>query len=117
MRMPDVQLLSGEDVVVVRRSVGYDENMDKVESEEREDVGNVLVAPGSTVDVQDSSRPDGAKAAFTLGFPKWYGKSLRGCGVVVRGREYRVIGDPQPNSEVNCPTPWWYTAQVEDVDG
>lgn len=106
-------------------SVTYDEHMEEVETWEREEVQNVLVAPGSTSDVEESARPDGTRAVFTLGFPKTFSKSLRGCRVVVRcpegGNEgehtYSVIGDPQPNTLENCPTKWWYTAEVEAVDG
>lgn len=110
-------LLHGENVTVLTPSTGYDEHGDEVMAWEREGVENVLVAPGSTADVEDSTRPHGTRAVFTLGFPKGFDKRLRGCRVVVRGREYAVIGDPQPNTLANCPTAWWYTAEVEDVDG
>ena len=116
-RMPDVQLLAGEDVVVLTPSRTYDEHNEPVVGWGRSEVSNVLVAPGSTSDVEDVARPDGTRAAFTLGFPKTFSKPLRGCRVEVRGRAYAVIGDPQPNTEANCPTRWWYTAHVEDVDG
>lgn len=118
MRMPDLpQLITGEAVTVLRPSVSYDEHMEAVETLEREDVENVVVAPGSTSDVEDSTRPHGTRAVFTLCFPKSYSKRLRGCHVVVRGSEYAVIGDPQPSTLENCPTPWWLTAEVEAVDG
>lgn len=110
-------LLHGEAVTVLTPSVAYDEHMEEVETWEREEVQNVLVAPGSTSDVEESARPDGTRAVFTLGFPKTFSKSLRGCRVEVRGTAYSVIGDPQPNSAANCPTAWWYTAEVEAVDG
>lgn len=110
-------LLHGEPVTVLTPSTTYDEHGDEVMTWDREVVGNVLVAPGSTADVEDSTRPHGTRAVFTLGFPKVFDKRLRGCRVEVRGREYAVIGDPQPNTLANCPTQWWYTAEVEDVDG
>lgn len=125
LRMPDVQLLTGETVVVLTPTVGYDEHSEKVEGWDRLEVGNVLVAPGSTSDVEDSTRLDGTRAVFTLGFPKTFSAPLRGCRVVVRPVEgdpepehtYAVIGDPKPNCAANCPTRWWYTAQVEAVNG
>ena len=125
-KMPELpQLLSGETVAVLTQSVAYDEHMEAVEKWEREDVDNVLVAPGSTASVEDTARPYGTRAVFTLGFPKTFSKRLRGCRVIVRcpdgGDEnehtYSVIGDPQPNNAENCPTQWWYTAEVEAVDG
>lgn len=118
-------LLHGETVTVLTRAVTYDEHMEAVETWEREDVDNVLVAPGSTASVEDTARPYGTKAVFTLGFPRTYGKPLRGCRIIVRcpsgedetGHTYSVVGDPQPNNADNCPTAWWYTAEVERVDG
>ena len=118
-------MLHGEPVTVLTPSTAYDEHGDEVTTWEREGVENVLVAPGSTADVEDSTRPHGTRAVFTLGFPKGFDKRLRGCRVVVRcpdgGDEkdhtYSVIGDPHPNTLANCPTQWWYTAEVEDVDG
>ena len=117
MMMPDVRLLSGETVTLLTPTDGHDEHMDEVRAWVREDVADVLVAPGSTSDVLDSSRPDGTRVAYTLGFPKTFSASLRGCHVIVRGVEHAVIGDPQPNNAANCPTPWWYTAEVEAVHG
>lgn len=118
LKLPPLpQLLHGETVTVIRVTTGYDEHMDVVETEERETVDNVLVAPGSTAAVEDSTRPYGTRAVYTLGFPKTYNAPLRGCRVEVRGGTYGVIGDPQPNSAENCPTAWWYTAEVEAVDG
>ena len=117
-KMPELpQLLSGETVAVLTQSVAYDEHMEAVESWKREEVGNVLVAPGATSDVLDSTRPDGTRVAFTLGFPKTFTASLRGCRVVVRGIECAVVGDPQPYTAGNVPGAWNYTAEVEAVDG
>lgn len=118
-------LLHGETVTVLRRTVEYDDHNEPVETFEREDVDNVLVAPGSTASVEDTARPYGTRAVFTLGFPKTFSKRLRGCRVIVRCPEdgdegehtYSVIGDPQPNNAGNCPTAWWYTAEVERIDG
>ena len=115
--IPALRLISGETVTVRTPSVSYDEHMEAVETWEEQEVDDVVVAPGSTSDVTDTTRPWGTRAAYTLGFPKTFSSSLRGCRVVVRGIEYAVIGDPQPNAMGNCPTAWWYTAQVEAVDG
>lgn len=116
--MPDLpQMLAGESVVVRRPSLDYDEHMEEVSTWEEEAVQNVVVAPGSTSDVTDATRPHGTRATWSLAFPKPYDRPLRGCRVVVRGHEHAVIGDPQPNPMENCPTPWWYVVEVEDVDG
>lgn len=117
-------LLRGETVVVLTPSASYDEHMEEVETWGRTVVENVLVAPGSTSDVDGSTRPHGTRASLTLGFPRGFSAPLRGCRVVVRpeGGEgdsrstYAVIGDPKPCGD-GCPTAWRYTVEVEAIDG
>lgn len=108
-------LLRGRSVEVIRVTVSYVDG-ERVESTERETVQNVLVCPGATADSVANARPDADRVAYTLAFPKGYDKPLRSCRVVIGGREYRVIGDPQPCRE-NCPTAWWERVEVERVDG
>ena len=115
--LPDFGLIAGEAVTVRTPTIGYDEHMEVVESWSARPVENVVVTPGATSDVLDSTRPDGTRVAFTLGFPKTFTASLRGCRVLVRGIECAVIGDPQPYAADNTPGPWNYTAEVERVDG
>ena len=115
--LPDLGLIAGETVTVRTPTVGYDEHMEVVESWSARPVENVVVTPGTTSDVLDSTRPDGTRVAFTLGFPKTFTASLRGCRCVVRGIECAVIGDPQLYTADNVPGAWNYTAEVERVDG
>lgn len=115
--LPDLGLIAGEAVTVRTPTVGYDDHMEEVTTWEEATVQNVVVTPGATSDVLDSTRPDGTRVAFTLGFPKIFTASLRGCHVLVRGIECAVIGDPQPYTAGNVPGAWNYTAEVERVDG
>lgn len=115
--LPDLGLISGENVTVRTPTIGYDEHMEEVPSWSARLVENVVVTPGATSDVTDSTRPDGTRVAFTLGFPKTFTAPLRGCHCVVRGIECEVIGDPQPYTPGNVPGPWNYTAEVARVDG
>lgn len=108
-------LLRGQSVEVVRVKVSYVDG-ERVESTERETVQNVLVCPGATADSAANARPDSDRVAYTLAFQKGYDKPLRNCRAVIGGREYRVMGDPQPCRE-NCPTRWWLRVEVERVDG
>lgn len=108
-------LLRGQSVEVIRVKVSYVDG-ERVESTERETVQNVLVCPGATADSAANARPDADRVVYTLAFPNGYDKPLRNCRVVIHGREYRVMGDPQPCRE-NCPTRWWMRTQVERVDG
>ena len=79
-------------------------------------MSGVLLAPGATADL-DASRPEGVRVAYTVHFPKGYGKSLRGCSVVIENHKYRVIGDPKPYMGDGVPGPWDMAAEVEAVDG
>lgn len=117
MRMPEIQLLTGEKVTVKTPVYTEDEHNELSVTWVSADVENVVVAPGSSSDVEDSTRPYGTRAVFSLAFPKTFGASLRGCRVSVRGTDYSVIGDPHPNTMDNSPTSWHYTCEVEDVDG
>ena len=121
MEIPNIQIIQGESVTVRTPAYTYDEHMNEREEWSEQVVDNVVVAPtttsGTSGDVSDTVRPHGTKAILNLGFPKTFDASLRGCHVIVRGREYAVVGDPQPNTAANCPTPWWLSARVEAVDG
>lgn len=108
-------LLRGQSVEVVRVKASYVDG-ERVESTERETVSDVLICPGATADSAANARPDADRVAYTLAFPKDYGKTLRNCRVAIGGREFAVIGDPQPCRE-NCPTRWWLRVEVERVDG
>lgn len=111
-------MLSGRTVTVTRYENGYDDERDPIKVPTSERVENVLVAPGATSDIAETTRPDGTKVAFTLAFPKPYAASLRGCDVAIDGEDgvYKVIGDPRPVRD-NCPTAWWLTAEVEASNG
>ena len=115
--LPDFGLIAGEAVIVRTPTIGYDEHMEEAVTWDEATVANVVVTPGATSDVLDSTRPDGTRVAFTLGFPKTFTASLRGCHVLVRGIECAVIGDPQPYAADNTPGPWNYTAEMARVDG
>ena len=101
-----------------------------------EEVGNVVVQRGSCAEL-DATRPEGVRVAYTLHFPKGWSGDLRGA-VVALGTApaatpaatgtaatattwspqwYRVIGDPRPYMDENCPTPWHMPVEVEAVDG
>lgn len=117
IKFPDLPpLLDGESVTVFRPSTSYDDHMNEVAEWVHEDVHGVLVAPGQTSGLSDGMRPHGARASLSLAFPTTFSATLRGCRVAVRGREYAVVGDPQPRP-ANCPTDWDLVTEVEAVDG
>lgn len=83
----------------------------------REKVSNVLVAPGTTKNM-DETRPHGVIADLTIHFPKTYTASLRGCSVELPKPwegTYRIIGDPMPY--MRSPGPWNRPVEVTSHDG
>ena len=43
--------------------------------------------------------------------------STRGCRIMRGGREFSVVGDPQPPTAGNVPGPWDRTVETEACDG
>ena len=112
-------MIVGESVTVLsRQKTGVDALNSPVYGWVSEgDVENVLVAPGSTSDVDGSIRPDGVEVVFTLHWPKADVRSLKGKRVKVRGESFAVIGDPQPFTDANTPGVWNRPVQAGKVDG
>lgn len=113
-------MVSGTIVTVSRpTATGTDSYGNPVMHWTDETVDNVLVSPGATADLE-ASRPQGVSVAFTLQFPKGYDSSLEGCTVTLPdpwGGVYRVVGDPRPYMDANCPTPWHLSVEVEAAHG
>lgn len=80
-------------------------------------VENVLVAPSSTTNVIDTTRPNGANVVYQLYFPKGFDLPLMNKKIKVRNEVFRVIGDPKPYPVENTPTPWFMEVEVEHVEG
>lgn len=81
----------------------------------REVVENVLVDSPNPQDME-AARETGATLVLTLRFPRYYSASLRGCSVELPAPysdTYRVVGDPKPLLDANCPTPWHMDVNVE----
>lgn len=84
-----------------------------------ETVPDVLIAPGSTSDL-DASRPNGVEVAYTLHFPKDYAETLEGCSVALPAPysgTYRVIGNPSAYMNANTPGKWNRPVEVEAAHG
>lgn len=114
-------MITGISVVILRPTEdGTDRLGNPVKGEpERQTVGNVLVSPGATSDME-AARPDGTVVAYTLHFPKTYTGSLRNCEVELPAPwegTYRVIGDPREYIDANTPTNWHMPVEVEDANG
>lgn len=113
-----MQLISGCAVEVLRRKPdAVDAHGNEVPGEwVSEHVANVLPQPGATSDLE-ASRPNGVTVSMTFHFPKTYTASLRDCLIRYGGREFSVIGDPQPYVEANCPGDWNRAVECGVCDG
>lgn len=112
-----MSLIKGETVTVTRTRTKLDELGEPVASaSESEVVDGVVVAPGSTADL-DATRPEGVRIAYTLCFPKSYAGGLKDAEVTVRGEIYKVVGDPKRYTAEDTPGPWDLTCEVTRTDG
>lgn len=113
------RLLEGVDVVVIRHvPTGRADAMgDEVATEEAETVSDVLVAPQSSADADDATRPNGDVDAIRLHFPKSYAKPLAGCDIEVGGLRYRVQGDPRGYLPHLTPGRWNRPVTARRVEG
>ena len=77
-------MLKGETVTIYTPTFSYDEAKDEVAEYTPTVVGNVLFGRPTTEQYDEAMRLYGVRAQYTLGIPKAYTASLRGC-YVVRG--------------------------------
>lgn len=115
-------MISGTTVSVSYRTrSGTDRFGNPTWAEASETVGNVLIAPGATADLE-ASRPEGVTVAYTLHFPKGYDRDLTGCTVSLPAPwanedGYRVVGEPRPYMDANTPGAWHMAVEVERAHG
>lgn len=112
-------MFKGESVVLLTPTISYDENKDEVQTWAETPIDNVLFGRPSTEQLEEVMRLYSVEINYTLGIPKTYQESLRGCQVrrLRDGLTYRIMGDPQPIPIENCPTPWNREAAAVIVDG
>ena len=116
-------MLRGESVKVYAPTVTYDANTrDEAVTWTATEVDNVLWGQPTTEQVDEAMRLHGIHAQYTLGVPKSFTGSMRGC-YVTRDRDgtdppkYWVVGDPMPLPPEICPTDWNREAVVGRSDG
>ena len=116
-------MLKGETVTIYTPAFSYDEAKDEVAEYTPTVVGNVLFGRPTTDQYDEAMRLYGVRAQYTLGIPKAYTVSLRGCYVVRSGsptgaeQKFWIAGDPQPMPAGICPTAWNREAIAGWVDG
>ena len=111
-------MIHGETVFVALLTLGAPDRLGNPTKTYSEPVAvsNVVVAPSTGEELGDV-RPDGMRSVYTLHFPRGFGQTLRGAKVTVRGKEYHVMGDPEPYTESNVRGPWTMPVTVGRHDG
>ena len=89
-----LNLIPDEEVAVIRDSARLDDLGEPIDSRPSREAVRCVVCPGPTSDL-GAERPNGARIAYTLHFPKTYRGDLRGCSVEVRGGSRRTARDTQ----------------------
>ena len=112
-------MIRGEPITILRPHItGVDQYGTPTRGWTEETIDDVLVNPSTPADTASSTQPDALEATATLYFPRTYtGGPLKGCKAIVRGREYRIIGDPMPLDGGLTPTRWNMQAQISRDDG
>ena len=114
-------MLRGRTVTVMRPTGATSDRFGNQEptGSAQEKVGNVLIAPADTSDLE-AAREDGTTVALEAHFPRGYGKELEGCEVVLDGQwagTYRVVGDPKPYDDALTPTAWDMPVRLVSAHG
>lgn len=115
-RLPDLDLIPTEDVVILFPTVMADDLGEPEFGEpERVRMPGCIVVPGPTSDM-DASRPAGVTVDFTV-FLADPGRALRGCSLELRGDVFRVVGDPRNSTAAAVPGGRNLTLEVARSDG
>ena len=112
-------MLKGETVTIYTPTIAYNAAKDEIAEYTPTTVDNVLFGMPSTEQIDEAMRLYGVRAQHTLGIPKTYAASLRGCYAIRSrdGAKFWIAGDPQPLPPEICPTPWNREAIAGWVDG
>lgn len=99
--------------LVVKTQTGMDPLGNPIESEEFEDVEDVLVGQPSTDDVTNTIQLYGKKIEYILGIPKGDEHDWEDREVIIWGKRYKTIGFPQTGIQENIPLRWGQNVRVE----
>lgn len=99
--------------LTVRTQDGADPLGAPIWKETTEDVENVLVAPVSSQDLQDTLNLYGRAAVYTLAIPKGDAHVWEDTLVSFWGQTFRTIGIPTEGIEALIPLSWNKKVQVE----
>lgn len=69
-------------------------------------VEDVLITPGASAEILDSTDLEGHVIQYTLHIPKTDGHDWTHGKVTIRGKDYRTIGEARYYTEANVPLRW-----------
>lgn len=108
-------MIRGETVTLYSKTQTGTDPLGKPVYEEKPDiqVENVLIAPGASSDILDSTDLEGKHIEYTLSIPKGDTNTWESRKVVLRGEVYRTVGKPYYYTEENVPLAWNGRIMVE----
>lgn len=111
-------MIRGERVVVEQKEkIGVDDFGADIFKTSEIPTENVVVIPGATSSEKAPSHPNAVSVVYTLHFPATWAGSLRGLRILVRGKWYDVVGDPQPYKNTCMHLKWNMPVEVVRHDG
>lgn len=109
-----MRLIKGTTITVLHPQQGaMDEFGEAAITYDPEQVSDVLVAPGSSIDDPGRTDIDRTRIVYRLHFPKTYKKRLDGCLIEIDGERFKIIGSPRQMMPENTPTRWGMVADCE----
>lgn len=107
-------LMNGIDIILISNTpTGVDDFGSPLVEEKEIIVKNVLVAPSSTDDINNSVNLTGKKAVYTLGIPKGDNNVWENKEVIFFGKRWKTIGIPVEGIEGLIPLKWHKKVMVE----
>lgn len=103
-------------LLTVKTQTGTDPFGLPVYATREETVENVLVAPSSAEEIQDTLTLTGRKAVYTLGIPKGDAHEWEDTTVQFFGEVFRTIGPATEGIEELIPLNWNKKVKVERIE-
>ena len=110
-------MIKGMTVILLsHEQSGTDDFGAPVYTDQEISVDDVLVSPSASEDIVDTMNLTGKKAVYTLCIPKKDNHDWENKTVVISGKKYRTIGQPQHYIPDNVPLRWNDKIEVENYE-
>lgn len=112
-----MSLIKGIDITLYSKTAtGTDAFGQKTYSTSAVTVSNVIVAPSTAEEINDTLEFYGKKAEYTLCIPKGDNHSWDNVDVEFFGKKYHTIGPAKEYIESNLPLSWNKQVRVERIE-